>query len=211
LRTLSLVQVSQRYSMPRAPDCTVHVTGTGTGSAVVPHHEQATALLPSSLTRPVWLKHSLAETRFGRNTVARRAPRSHTQVVTSPAYADEARARWGHTEAFRQSQRRAAGYTPADWDEIKRQTEALERQLAAAMHEGWPPDSVIAMDLAQAHRDLLSRWFYDCSPALHCALGTMYVDDDRFTQHYEQCAAGLASYLCNAIHANAARFGVAGV
>ena len=73
------------------------------------------------------------------------------------------------------------------------------------MLEGWPPDSTMAMDLAEAHRALLTRWFYDCSPQLHCALGSMYVDDDRFTEHYEQRATGLAAYLCDAIHANAER------
>jgi len=132
-------------------------------------------------------------------------------VVTRPAYADEARARWGHTEAFRESQRRAARYTPSDWDDIQRETSAVEARVAAAMLEGWPPDSTIAMDLAQAHRELLSRWFYDCPTELHCALGSMYVDDKRFTRHYEQRAPGLASYLCEAIHANAARLGEEGI
>jgi hypothetical protein len=131
--------------------------------------------------------------------------------VTRPAYANEARARWGHTEAFRESQRRAASYAPSDWEEIKRQTDALESRFAAALIEGWPPDSVIAMGLAEAHRDLLSRWFYDCSPELHCALGSMYVEDSRFTVHYDERAPGLATYLCDAIHANADRFDDEGV
>lgn len=143
--------------------------------------------------------------------MAGRAPRAHTQVVTQPTYADEARTRWGHTAAFRESQRRAARYSPADWEEIKRQTSAVEARIAAAMLEGWPPDGVIAMDLAQEHRELLSRWFYECSTELHCTLGSMYVDDERFTQHYEQRAPGLASYLCRAIHANAARSGISGI
>ena len=143
--------------------------------------------------------------------MARPASHAHTHVVTRPAYADEARARWGHTEAFRESQRRASRYTTADWEEIKRETGAVEARIAAAMLEGWPPESTIAMDLAEAHRELLSRWFYDCSPELHCALGSMYVDDERFTQHYEERATGLTSYLCDAIHANADRLGAAGI
>ncbi|HEX4655150.1 MAG TPA: TipAS antibiotic-recognition domain-containing protein [Mycobacteriales bacterium] len=125
--------------------------------------------------------------------------------MTRPTYAEEARARWGHAEAFRQSQRRAATYTASDWVQIKQQTESLEARIAAAMREGWPADSAIAMDLAETHRELLSRWFYECSTSLHRALGVMYVEDDRFTQHYETRATGLASYLCVAIHANAER------
>jgi hypothetical protein len=126
-------------------------------------------------------------------------------VVTRPTYADEARARWGRTEAFRESQRRAAGYSPEDWAEIKRAFDSVESRIAAAMLEGWPTDSVIAMDLAEEHRELLSRWFYECSSALHCSLGAMYVEDPRFTEHYDQRARGLASYVCEAIHANAER------
>jgi len=131
--------------------------------------------------------------------------------VTRPAYADEARARWGRSEAFRESQRRASRYTTSDWEEIKRESSAIEARIAAAMLEGWEPDSTVAMDLAEAHRELLSRWFYDCSPELHRALGSMYVEDDRFAQHYEERASGLASYLCDAIQANAERLGTAGI
>ena len=125
--------------------------------------------------------------------------------MTRPDYAAEARTRWGHTEAFRQSQRRAATYTISDWEQIKQQTDRLEARVAAAMREGWPPDSTIAMDLAEEHRELLSRWFYECSTDLHRSLGGMYVDDERFAEHYEVRAPGLASYLCAAIHANADR------
>lgn len=131
--------------------------------------------------------------------------------MTRPAYADEARARWGHTDAFRESQRRAARYTPADWEEIKRQTAAFEGQVAAAMLEGFAPDSLTAMGLAEAHRALLSRWFYDCSTDLHRSLGTMYVEDERFTAHYDERAPGLAAYLCAAIHANADRIETNGI
>jgi len=126
-------------------------------------------------------------------------------VVTRPTYADEARARWGRTEAFRESQRRAAGYSPEDWAEIKRAFDSVESRIAAAMLEGWPTDSTIAMDLAEEHRELLSRWFYECSSSLHCSLGAMYVEDPRFAEHYDQRAEGLASYICEAIHANAER------
>jgi len=139
--------------------------------------------------------------------MAARARAGHTLVVTQPTYAEEARARWGHTDAFRQSQRRAAGYDANDWADIKRETANIESRIAAALIEGWPSDSTIAMDLAEEHRQLLSRWFYDCSPSLHRSLGDMYVADERFVEHYDQRTPGLAAYLCAAIHANADRLG----
>ena len=183
--------------MPRAPDCTVQVTGAG--SAVVPHQEHETAVRSCSL------KSASSHTHI--KAVAATPRASHTLVVTRPTHADEARARWGHTDAFRESQRRAAGYAAADWADIKRDFDRVESRLAAALLEGWPADSPVAMDLAEEHRALLSRWFYECSTSLHCSLGAMYVDDERFTEHYDQRARGLAAYICAAIHANADRIG----
>jgi hypothetical protein len=61
------------------------------------------------------------------------------------------------------------------------------------------------MDVAEEHRQHISRWFYDCSYEIHVGLGQMYIDDPRFTATYEAIAPGLAAYLNDAIQANAAR------
>ena len=42
---------------------------------------------------------------------------------------------------------------------------------------------------------------------MHAALGRMYVEDERFTDHYESIASGLAQYVGAAVQANAARQG----
>ncbi|CAN5836946.1 hypothetical protein BH23ACT10_BH23ACT10_23070 [soil metagenome] len=61
------------------------------------------------------------------------------------------------------------------------------------------------MDLAEEHRSHISRWFYDCSPEMHRALGEMYLADPRFTKTYEGLAVGLAKWVHDACAANAAR------
>ena len=61
------------------------------------------------------------------------------------------------------------------------------------------------MDLAEEHRQQITRRFYDCGYDLHRGLADMYVEDPRFTATYEQVAPGLARYLRDAIHANADR------
>ncbi|OMQ15620.1 hypothetical protein A7K94_0208215 [Modestobacter sp. VKM Ac-2676] len=63
------------------------------------------------------------------------------------------------------------------------------------------------MDVAEEHRQHISRWFYDCSPELHGCLGQMYVADPRFAAHYERIAPGMAQYVSTAVQANAARQG----
>jgi DNA-binding transcriptional MerR regulator len=122
-------------------------------------------------------------------------------------YAEEARQRWGHTEAFQESQRRTQAYRPEDWQEVKAEVAAVEEELAACLAAGLPASSDRAMDAAERHRLHIDRWFYPCSPAFHVNLGEMYVADPRFTAHYDQRAPGLAAYVRDAIVANAARAG----
>lgn len=120
-------------------------------------------------------------------------------------YEEEARERWGDTEAYRESQRRTGRYTKEDWLRIRAEGAELERRLADGFRAGVPAESADAMDLAEQYRQHITRWFYDCSYKIHRALGDMYVAETRFTEHYDQIAPGLAQYVREAIHANATR------
>src|SRR5690606_7306721 len=110
-------------------------------------------------------------------------------------------------DAFRESQRRTARYTKADWQRMKEESAAPIDALLKAMRAGRPADSVEAMDAAEQHRQHISHWFYDCTSAIHVGLGEMYVADPRFSATYERIAPGLATYLRDAIRANAVRAG----
>lgn len=120
-------------------------------------------------------------------------------------HAAEVEERWGDSDAFRGSQRRTARYTKADWQGMKEESAAPIDALLVAMRAGRAADSVEAMDAAEQHRQHISRWFYDCTSAIHVGLGEMYVADPRFSATYEKIAPGLATYLRDAIRANAAR------
>lgn len=123
-------------------------------------------------------------------------------------HADEAEARWGGTDAWRQSQRRTSSYTKDDWQRFRTEQETLGTDLVAALDAGVAPDEERAMDLAERARLQIHDWFYDCPHAMHVQLGRMYVDDPRFAATYEQQREGLARWLRDAIEANAARHGV---
>jgi DNA-binding transcriptional MerR regulator len=120
-------------------------------------------------------------------------------------YADEARERWGETDAYRTSQRRAAGYTKDDWLRIKAEAHEALNRFAAAQAAGLPPHAPEAMDAARLHREHITRWFYECTPEIHRGLAQMYVEDERFTRHYEDRAPGLARYVHDAIMADTDR------
>ena len=122
-------------------------------------------------------------------------------------YAEEAKQRWGGTEAYRQSQRRVATYTKEDWLRIKAEEEEVRANLAAAFMAGLAPDSEEAMAAAEAHRRHISRWFYECSYDVHRGLTDMYVSDERFRANYDALAPGLAQFIRDAAYANDDRVG----
>ncbi len=120
-------------------------------------------------------------------------------------YADEVETRWGDTDAYRGSQRRAASYTKEDWQRITGAFDAVHRKMADLLARGLPADSGPAMDVAEEHRRFIGRFHYSCSYEMHSCLGEMYVADERFTATYEAIRPGLAVYMRDAILANAVR------
>jgi DNA-binding transcriptional MerR regulator len=120
-------------------------------------------------------------------------------------WADEAHQRWGDTEAWARSQRRAAAYTRQDWLDIQAEAGAISQEYVAAMAAGVPADDPRAADLAERHRQHISRWFYDCTYDMHRGLAEMYLADERFTRTYDDLAPGLARYVHDAMLANAGR------
>jgi MerR family transcriptional regulator, thiopeptide resistance regulator len=120
-------------------------------------------------------------------------------------HADEARERWGDTDAYRQSAARVGALTAEDKRRLVQDGEAFVRRLAEAFTSGVPADSPAAMDLAEEARRSIDAQFYDCSKEVHVSLGEMYVEDPRFTAYYDRHAEGLARWFRDAIVANAAR------
>jgi DNA-binding transcriptional MerR regulator len=120
-------------------------------------------------------------------------------------YADEAAERWGDSDAYKESRRRARSHGKDDWLRIKAESNEITAGLAAAMTSGAAATSKTAMDLVEQHRRLISKWFYDCSYQIHVGLAERYIADLRFTATYDNVAPGLAQYTHHAILANAAR------
>ena len=114
---------------------------------------------------------------------------------------DEARERWGDTDAYRESARRTKGYGPAEWAQIKSESQAIYSRLAALMKAGVAPGAPEAQALVDEARGHIDRWFYPCSRAMHRQLGAMYVADHRFTENLDAIAPGFARYLADAIAA----------
>ncbi len=121
-----------------------------------------------------------------------------------PAYQAEAEQRWGDTAAWAQSQERTRSWTKADWEEVKKSTDALNARLVDAFAAGVQPGSERADELAEAHRAELNR-FYDADHALHRGVVGFTTGDERFRAQLEALAPGLSDWLRAVVDANADR------
>ena len=52
-----------------------------------------------------------------------------------------------------------------------------------------------------AHRQAISKWFYECSIEMQKQLAVMYISDKRFKEYYDGRVRGLAQYVHDAIQA----------
>lgn len=122
-------------------------------------------------------------------------------------YEAEAKQRWGNTDAYKVSTKRAASYTKDDWEKIRAEQDAIYHDAVAAMAAGEKPDGDVAVDIAERHRLSIDRWFYPCAHMMHRGLADMYEADERFARNIDKYGEGLTSFLAAAIRANAARHG----
>lgn len=114
------------------------------------------------------------------------------------AYAEEARQRWGHTEEYRESARRTARYTKADWQAIQQEGGAIYQGLAGLADRS-PADPEV-QELIRRHHTHINERFYTCSLGVYRGLGEMYVQDERFAAFFAQIRPGLAEFMQAAMH-----------
>ncbi|WP_460781957.1 TipAS antibiotic-recognition domain-containing protein [Microbacterium shaanxiense] len=119
---------------------------------------------------------------------------------------DEVEARWGDSDAYQESARKVSKYTAADWAQINASNAAVESRIRELIDAGTDPTSEEAMDVAEAQRVHISRWFYAMDHDFHVQKSYLYVQDARFRAGIEEnTRPGAAEWLQVAIIANAQR------
>ena len=114
-------------------------------------------------------------------------------------YEDEVGKRWGHTDAYQQSKAKTSKYSKDDFQAAKVDQEAATELFVYAFGNSLPIDSPKAQEAVRAHRDAITKWFYDCSVEMQKNLAVMYIDDPRFKEYYDGRVRGLAQYVHDAI------------
>jgi len=116
-------------------------------------------------------------------------------------YEAEVQERWGDTAAFEQSQARTSKYSHADFAAAKVDQEAVTERFATAFGNGVDYKSAEVQEIVVAHREAISKWFYDCSIEMQRNLAAMYISDERFKKYYDGRVRGLAQYVHDSIMA----------
>lgn len=112
-------------------------------------------------------------------------------------YAEEAKARWGSTEAYRESAWRTAQYSSEDFARIQEQSASVFGEFAALV--GTNPADARAQALVGRWQALISESYYFCTNEILESLGQMYVADERFMKNLDQFGDGTAQFMADAI------------
>jgi hypothetical protein len=123
-----------------------------------------------------------------------------TGFVPEHPYAAEAEARWGDTDAWRQSRERVKKMSKEEFAAIGAEGDDIAARLAALKAGGRQPADPAVQEQIARHWEWL-RHFYEPTAEMFRGLGSMYADDPRFAAHYEKRAPGLAAFFRDAIHA----------
>ena len=117
------------------------------------------------------------------------------------SYEVEAKARWGETNAWKESARRKSHYSKADWAAIQAESDRMYEDVARFAAEGLDPESETGAGMVDRHRAHIEKWFYPLNPAMHCSLADMWQADQRFRDTMDGFGEGVTDWLATAVRA----------
>ena len=112
-------------------------------------------------------------------------------------YGDEIRAKYGD-ETVDRSYSKIKGMSAKQHAEAKR----LEQEYQSALKEAFKagdPSGETAQKACALHKEWLCCFWDSYSKEAHIGVTQMYMDDPRFTEHYDKIAPGCASFLRDAV------------
>ena len=114
-------------------------------------------------------------------------------------YVDEAKQRWGNTDAYKESEQKTSGYSADKWNDVNAGLNAVLAEFAVALKGGATPESETAQSLVRKLQQYITDNFYTCTNEILAGLGQMYVADERFSSNIDKNGAGTAEFISDAI------------
>ena len=117
------------------------------------------------------------------------------------AYAAEAKARWGNTQAYRAYEGMAKLRTEAEGSLLAGRMMEIFAQFGA-MKDGDPASEAAQAKVTEL-RDFITANYYPCTDEILSGLGQMYVADERFRKNIDAAGGeGTAAFVQKAIAAH---------
>ena len=110
-------------------------------------------------------------------------------------YKDEAKERWGSTEAYKEY----AAKQQSSHQNIADGLNSILAEFAECMKSGESPDSDVAQTLVKKLQNHITKTCYTCTNEILAGLGQMYVFDERFKNNIDQNGEGTAEFISSAI------------
>ena len=115
-------------------------------------------------------------------------------------YKQEAKEKWGGTEAYKESERKAAGRMTEQESGVAEGLMDVFREFGALRN--LPPEDPAVQEKAAQLQQYITKHYYTCSKEILKGLGQMYVCDERFRKNIDQTAGeGTAEFVSKAIAA----------
>ena len=114
-------------------------------------------------------------------------------------YENEARSRWGNTDAYRESEQKTKNYTNEKWAEANDGLMAIFAEFATCKNNGVSADSAEAQALVAKLQAHITANYYTCTDEILAGLGEMYVADERFKKNIDKYGEGTAEFASAAI------------
>ena len=109
-------------------------------------------------------------------------------------YKNEARSRWGNTNAYREHEQKTKGYTKEKWAEANEGLMAIFAEFAACRASGASVESAEVQALVAKLQAHITENYYTCTDEILAGLGKMYVADERFKKNIDKYGEGTAEF-----------------
>lgn len=114
------------------------------------------------------------------------------------AYAAQAKEKWGHTDAYKESQQKVAGKTKEQQLETADALMDIFREMGEIRNSD--PASAEAQALVKKLQDFITEHYYNCTKQILQGLGMMYVAGDEMTDNINKAGGeGTAEFASRAI------------
>ena len=114
-------------------------------------------------------------------------------------YENEAKERWGKTQAYKEHAEKTTDYSKDKWQEINDGLMAVFTKFAECKKNGNTADSNEGQALVKELQNYITENYYTCTNEILAGLGQMYVADERFKTNIDKSGDGTAEFVSTAI------------